>query len=441
MNKRSLEELIKLDREHIIHPHHPIGEECGIIIASGHGVWLRDIEGREYIDGRSQLTCVNLGYGRREVVDAIKEQLDILPYLSIFYHFSHPAIIECATRLAEVTPGGLNHFSFTSGGSESIESAFMIARLFWHLRGKPKNKIISLYRSYHGNTLGAMSATGMPMGGLESMVALSPGFIHIPPYYCYRCSFGKEYPDCDIKCARFLAETIESEGPESVAAFIAEPVIGVGGYISPPPEYWPIVRQICTDYDVLLIADEVMTGFCRTGRFFAVEHWGIKPDMMAMGKGITSSYVPFGAVAISDEIYEQSKGAHLSGFTHAGHPIAAAAACKAIEIYVKERVAEHVTQVAKHVLERLDNEFKSLPCVADVNGLGLMIGIEVVKDKATKAPLDPKVMGTILPHALANGLITRGRGTRVALCPPLTITMEEADKVLDILYPILADLK
>lgn len=434
-------ELIKIDNAHLIHPNHPIGEDCRIVIESGDGIWLQDTEGKRYIDGRSQLCCVNLGYGHKEIVNAIKEQLEKLQYLSIFYNFSHPTIIECSTRLAEVTPDGLNHFFFTSGGSESIESGLMFARLFWHLKEKPKHKIISLYMSYHGNTLGATSATGMEMGGLENMSSLCPGFIHIPPYYCYRCFFGKEYPSCGIKCAHFLADIIEREGPDSVSTFIAEPILGVGGYISPPPEYWPIIRKICNNYDIILFADEVMTGFCRTGKYFALENWGVISDLMAMGKGINSSYVPFGAVALNDNIYETLKGNHVSGFTHSGNPLGAAAACKALEIYSKEKIADHTAQLGSYMLERLNKEFKPLPCVADVNGLGLMIGIELVKDKNSKEPLDKEVMAKVLPSALANGLITRGRGTRIALCPPLIISKEEADKVLDILYPIIAELK
>jgi putrescine---pyruvate transaminase len=436
---KTFEQFNQLDSAHVIHPHHALGDACSIVVDSGQGIYLKDIAGKEYIDGRSQLTCVNLGYGRGEIIDAIKKQADKLQYLSLFYGATHEPIVECAARLAAVTPDTINHFLFTSGGSEATESAFMIARLYWTMQEKNKNKIISLYRSYHGNTAGAIGATGMEMGGQKSMESL-PGYIHIPPYYCFRCSFGHTYPSCNIRCARYLGEVIEREGPDSIGVFIAEPILGVGGIISPPPEYFRIIREICTRYNVLFIADEIQTGFCRTGKFFAVQHWSVEPDMLLMGKGITGCYIPFGAVGVSDRIYEGIKGGHLTGFTHGGHPIAAAAACAAIDIYVQEKIAEHVAEVGEYVLRRLATEFTALPSVADATGLGLMIGLEIVKDKETKAAHDSKAMATILPKALAKGLMVRARDTRMGFTPPLIITKEESDKALDILMPILAHL-
>jgi len=218
--------------------------------------------------------------------------------------------------------------------------------------------------------------------------------------------------------------------------------------IVPPPEYWPMVRKICTDYDVLLIADEVMTGFCRTGKMFAVQNWGVKPDMMTMAKGITGAYFPFGAAAFTDQVYEGLKDSVVTSYTYSGQPVGAAAAIKAMEIYINEKVAENATRVGKHVLDRLNSEFKSLPVVGYVAGLGLMIGIEIVADKATKKPFNPAVdiTGKIQKQALESGLITRwipatvAAGDRCHFCPPLVITIAEIDKVLDILYPILANL-
>lgn len=429
----------EMDNYHIIHPHHGLGDPWSVVIDSGDGIYLKDVNGKEYIDGRSQLTCVNLGYGRREIIDAIKKQAEKLQYLSIFYGATHEALIECAARLSEVTPKNVNQFLFTSGGSEATESAFMIARLYWAMQEKKKSKIISLYRSYHGNTLGAIGATGMEMGGQKSMDSLA-GYIHIPSYYCYRCSFGHSYPGCNIHCARYLEEVIQREGPDSIGIFIAEPILGVGGLIIPPPEYFPIIRDICTKYNVLFIADEIQTGFCRTGKFFAVDHWGIEPDMMLMGKGITGCYVPFGAVGVSDSIWEGIKGGHLTGFTHGGHPIAAAAACAALDIYVKEKIADHVAEIGEYVLKRLKYEFTTLRSVAGASGLGLMLGLEIVKDKETKAAHDAETMATILPNALSKGLMIRARDTRMGFTPPLIMTKEEADKALDILKPVLANL-
>jgi adenosylmethionine-8-amino-7-oxononanoate aminotransferase len=450
MTSKEADELAKWDREHLVHPMCPIGQNIGRIISAGKGVIFQDTEGNEYIDGLSQLICVNLGYGRTEIIEAMKAQIDKLPYYHQFFGVSNATTIKCAQKLAELTPEGLDHFYFTSGGSESIEVALRFARLYWHNKGTSKYKIISLYDSYHGITFGALSAVGLGKGFFSKGVhPLVPGFLHIPSYNCYHCAFNKEYPGCDMQCAKFLAYTIEREDPGTVAAFIAEPVQGTGGMIAPPPEFWPMVRKICTDHKVLLIADEVMTGFCRTGKMFAVQHWGVKPDLMAMAKGITSAYFPFGGVAFSDEVYEALKGTMVQGYTYSGQPTGAAAALKTMEIYVREKVAENASRVGKHISDRLNNEFKSLPFVGNVSGLGLMIGIEIVADKATRKSFDPSVdIATKIPaEALKAGLSLRAipaavaAGDSVQFCPPLVITIEEADRALDILYPILANLK
>ncbi len=349
-----------------------------------------------------------------------------------------------------MVPEGLDHFNFTTGGSESVDLALRLARLYWSAKGTSKYKIIALYDSYHGTAGGGLAVTGSGRGGLARGVSpLMPGFIHVPSYYCYRCMFGKEYPSCNIHCARYLAEIIEKEGADSIAAFIAEPEMGTSGMVAPPPEYWSMIREICTRYDVLLIADEVMTGFGRTGKMFAVENWGVKPDIMIMAKGITSAYLPFGAIAFSAEIWDTLKGRIFISYTYAGHPVCAAAAVKTMEIYKRDKVVENAAKVGKYALERLKRQFEPLPCVGEVGGLGLMLGVEIVADKATKRPFDRKlnIMQQLQDRALEKGLYIRVSdigstpGDRVAFCPPLVITAEEVDKALDILYPILATLK
>jgi len=395
------------------------------------------------------LLCVNLGYGQSEIIDALLEEMKKLQYGMLFYGFSNEACIKCGQKLSELVPEGLDHFNFTTGGSESIDNALTTARFYWHIKGKKKNKIIGLYDSYHGIAGGGMAASGTGRGFYEwNMGPLMPNFIHIPSYYCYRCMFGREYPSCNIQCAQFLAETIEKEGPNNIAAFIAEPELGVGGLIAPPAEYWPMIREICTKYEVLLIADEVMTGFGRTGKMFAMEHWGVKPDIISMAKGITSAYVPFGAVAFSSEIWETLMGKILATYTYSGHPVCAAAAIKTMEIYTRDKVVENAAAVGKYALERLKRDFEPLPCVGEVGGLGLMLGIEIVADKATKRPFDRKlnIMQQLQARTLENGIYLRVSdiggtpGDRIAFAPPLTITTEEVDKALDILYPIIASL-
>jgi adenosylmethionine-8-amino-7-oxononanoate aminotransferase len=254
-----------------------------------------------------------------------------------------------------------------------------------------------------------------------------------------------EYPGCQIKCADLLAETIENEGQDSVAAFIAEPVQGSVGMISPPPEYFPKVRKICSEMGILLIADEVMSGFGRTGKLFAVENWGVIPDIMTMAKGITSGYIPFGAVAIGEEIYQELQNRQspfFHGFTYSGHPVGSAAAIKDMEIIVGEKLADNAARMGQYALRCLQKEFLSLPCVGTISGLGLMIGIEYVEDKKTKA-IPQKVLETsrkIQERALQEGLFLRVYGNRVTLSPPLIINKEQVDRILALLKPILADI-
>lgn len=446
MEKAKTGELLKWDCEHLIHSMSPLGSTRGVVFDTAEGIILRDTEGKEYIDSCSQLVNVNIGHGRKEVIEAIVEQLGKLQYTTTYYGFTNTAAVLCAKKLAEITPPGLKHFFFTSGGSESVETAFKIARNYWHAKKPEKHKIISLYNCFHGVSFGTLSATNLGMGRLwKSFGPLVPGFLHIPSYYCYRCAFGMEYPGCRITCAEFLAETIENEGRDSVAAFIAEPVQGSVGMIDPPPEYWPKVRKICSEMGVLLIADEVMSGFGRTGKLFAVENWGVIPDIMTMAKGITSGYIPFGAVAIADEIYQEMqsrKTPFFHGFTYSGHPVGAAAAIKDMEIIVEEKLADNAARMGQYALGRLKEEFLPLPGVGTVNGLGLMIGIEYVENKETKSI--PKnvleISGKIQERALQEGLFLRVYGNRVTLSPPLIINKDQVDKILTILKPILADL-
>jgi len=450
MVSKETQELLKFDQRHIVHGRYPIGKSPVMVIDKAKGIYFEDTEGKEYIDGGSQLVCVNLGYGCREILDAVVEQMEKSEYSTLFYGFSNRASIKCSEKLVEILPEGLDRFYFTTGGSESTETAFRLARLYWENKGSNRNKIISLHDSYHGVVFGALTATSLGKGLFHKGAGpLSPNFLRIPSYNCYHCMFGNEYPSCGIQCAQFLAEVIEREGLESVAAFIAESEQGTAGMVAPPPEYWPMVRKICNDYDVLLIADEVMTGFGRTGKMFAVEHWGIKPDMMTIAKGITSAYLPFGAVAFNDKVFKGLEGSPFASFTYSGHPVCAAAAVKAMEIYARDKVVENAAAMGKYARERLDAEFKPLPYVGCIDGLGLMLGIEIVSDKSTRRAFDPalQVMPKIQKEAMEAGLFLRITtidtcpGDRICFAPPLVITKEEVDKILDILYPIVSGIK
>ncbi len=351
-------------------------------------------------------------------------------------------MVECAQKLATVTPGDLDHFWFTSGGGESTDAAIRLVRRYFTALGQPtKRKVISLYMSYHGTGNGPMNLTGIP-AMQAGYGPEAPGYLKIPAYYCYRCPFGLEYPSCDTRCARFLETVIESEGPENIAAFIAEPELGASGFLVPPDTYWPLIREICSRHDVVMIADEVMCGFCRTGTMFCIDHWHVVPDVIAMSKGITGGYVPMGAVAFNDRIWDGLEGVSLMHqYTFSGSPAGCAAAIAAIDVYVNDHIAENATRVGRHIVERIEKEFMPMPCVGTYSGLGLMLAMEIVADKQTKAMFDPPV-GPIMPlldEAREKGLHLRQMGSnRIVIAPPCTTTIAEADRIVDILKPLVA---
>ncbi len=446
MNRRT-QELVKADAEHVIHPWYTVGQNSGIVFEKAHGIYLVDTEGKEYIDLASGNCCCNLGHGRKEIIEAVSEAISKTDFTTAFYGHSNVYVIECAKKLANLTPGDLKRFHFVSGGSEAVDTAFKIARFYWHSKGRAsKSRIISLYDSYHGASGYSMYATGTGQGAFQtSFGAAMPGFLRIPSYYCYRCTYGLTYPQCDLRCARILEDIIIAEGAESIAAFIAEPMIGGGGFYEPPPEWWPIIAGILKKYEVLLIADEVLSGFARTGKMFAVENWNIHPDIMTMAKGITGAYLPFGAVAVNEDVYQLLKGKiFMHGFTYCGHAIPAAASCAALDIYIKDKVVENAAKVGNHIKRRLEAEFLPLPCVGNIGGMGINYAIELVSDKKTRAPISQAVKVELLRSLLANGIYTRviaRFNNRLHIGPPCTTTVAEADKALDIVLHLLTELK
>jgi len=442
------EELINADIAHIVHPMATVGEHMGVVFERTRDrIYIVDTEGKAYIDLTAGLMCCNLGHQQKAIQDAIVEAIRRTDYTTCYYGFGNTDVIKCAQLLAEITPGDLNHFHFVTGGSEVSDTATKIARLYWHYKGKgTKQKIISLYNSYHGLAGISTYLTRMLQGAPQRGFGTEPGgYLRIPSYYCYRCLFGASYPDCDMLCARYLKSVIEGEGPDSIAAFFAEPIQGSGGVIDPPPEYWPLIRKICQDYDILLIVDEVMTGFTRTAKMFAVEHWNVVPDMMLMAKGITSAYLPFGALAFNDRVYEALKGSlFVHGMTYSGHPIPSAASVATLQLYEKQKVVENAAKVGRYIRKRLEDEVLPLPCVGNIGGKGMFQGIELINDKESKTVIDPNVKLDLFRNMLDNGLygrITGALGNRLFISPPCTMTLEEAGKALDILVPLLAALK
>ncbi|MBA2446766.1 MAG: aspartate aminotransferase family protein [Chloroflexi bacterium] len=432
-------ELIQQDREHLIHPlYHPDDHESPVIFVKGEGAILTAIDGREYIDGLSCLWNVNIGHGRPELADAAAEQMRSLAFASNYTGSANVPAIKLATKLAEVAYPSLNAVYFTSGGAESNESAFKTARFFWKAHGRPDRvKIIARNWAYHGVTIAAMSATGMA-NYKRMFEPQAPGFLQINAPYRYRCQHCADQPDCNLGCANELEQAIEREGPETVAAFIAEPVQGAGGVIPPPPQYFPRIREICDQYDILFIADEVITGFGRTGRLFALDHWGVEPDIMTFAKGITSGYLPLGGMMISDRVQRAILDVPIAdrwmhAYTYSGHPTCCAVGLTNLDIILDEKLADRAATMGRRMLDGLQR-IADHPNVGEVRGLGMMAAVELVADKATRSPFEPSAkMGERVTHEFRQrGLFTRARGDVICLAPPLVTTEEQMDRLLAI---------
>ena len=406
---------------------------------SGDGATLTDSTGREYIDGLSGLWNVNVGHGRRELGEAALAQMSTLAFSSAYAGGTNEPAIELADKLSALMYPSINTFFFTSGGAEASETSFKTARFYWKAVGKPgKFKVISRMRAYHGVTLAAMSATGLP-AFWPMFEPRTPGFSHIDAPDPYRFAHADSSVSLGVAAANKLEEAILAEGPETVAAFIAEPVQGAGGVIVPPDDYFERVRAICTTYDVLLIADEVITGFGRTGRWFGLERYGVEPDIIQFAKGITSGYIPLGGIGVSDRVGEAINSVPPSrrwmhAFTYSGHPTCCAVALKNIEILEREALIDRAATSGARMLEEL-RTLESLDGVGNVRGLGMMAAVEVVADKATKQQF-PAEIG--MAQKLTDALLDRGLYTRVAMdcicvAPPLVTTDAQIDRIVRII--------
>ncbi len=426
--------LQKQDGTYLLHPlHHPSSHSSPLIIKSGDGIRVKTVDGREYIDGLAGLWNILIGHGNTELAEIARTQMTELAYYSNYAGISNVPAIELATKLAGYAYPGLNTTYFTSGGAEANETAFKTARYYWKRLGKTsKVKFIARQDAYHGVTLAAMSATGIsPYWHMfEPRV---PGFVHIPAPYPYRFEGDVRTGETiGQAAARSLEEAILAEGADTIAAFIAEPVQGAGGVIVPPDDYFPAIREVCDRYEVLFIADEVITGFGRTGKNFALDHWGVVPDMMTFAKGITSGYLPLGGIQISDEIREVIMSAPprqrwMHAYTYSGHATCCAVAVKNLEILESQRLAERSVTMGKHLVEGL-KRMEDIECVGNVRGLGLMAAIEFVADKRTKESAG--IAGKILQSCQDKGLISRIKGESLLLAPPLIISEDEVDQIL-----------
>jgi putrescine---pyruvate transaminase len=433
-----LNDLLARDRAHLIHPQHDRAAcDTAHVWVKGEGALLTDASGAEYLDGLAGLWNVIAGHGRTELADAARDQMVALAFASGYAGSSNPRAIELAERLAAITYPSINRFFFTSGGAEANETAIKAARSYWKQRGKPdKTKVISRELGYHGVTLAAMSATGISAfwPRFEPRV---PGFIHIPsPYpYRYRAAAGVSP---GVAAATQLEQAILREGADTVAMFLAEPVQGVGGVIVPQDDYFPRVREICDKHEVLFAADEVITGFGRTGRLFALEHWGVEPDLISFAKGITSGYFPLGGVGVNDAIaaaLDSDTTPWMHAFTYSAHPVGCAVALRMLDILDREALPARAASLGDHLLERLRTTLGDHRHVGEIRGLGLMCAVEFVQDRETKAPfpVSGKVGTRINAEAQRRGLFSRHRGDIYMLAPPFVITNEQIDRIVAIL--------
>ena len=409
------------------------------IFVGGEGCRVTDIEGRSYLDAMSGLWLKNIGYGRREIADAVYQQMQELTYTPM--GTTSMPTIRLAEKLSHITPGDLDRCFFTTGGSESNETALKLARAYHKRKGEGSRfRFISRKGSYHGATFGAMSVSGRPsIAPPSDYEPLLPGVLHAPQPNPYRCEMGGTTPsECAVRCANAVEELITFYGPQTVAAVIAEPVSSPLGTVVPGPEYWPMLRDICDRYGVLLIADEVITGFGRTGRMFACEHWGITPDIMTVAKGITSGYLPLGAAIVRKEVADAFTGSDDATFRHiitfGGHPVSAAASLKNIQIIEEEGLVENAAAMGAYLLDGLRELQNTHPIIGDVRGLGLMCGMELVKDRRTKEsfPADVKLGDRLMQRFNRDGLILRA-GNTINIAPPLCITRHEVDEMVGVM--------
>ena len=409
-----------------------------LVIEEGMGVWVTDVDGKKYIEGMSGLWCLSLGYGQERLVKAATDQMSRLPYYHLTNHKSHQPAIDLAEKLLEIAPVPMSKVWFSNSGSEANDSAVRIAWYYWHAKGKPqKRKIISHQRAYHGNTIASASLSGMYYNHASFGLPLD-GFLHVTPPHHYRYSNpGETEVDFARRLADELDSLISSEGPETIGAFFAEPIMGSGGVIIPPPTYFEQIQAILKKYNILLVVDEVITAFGRTGNMFGTTTMDLKPDMLICAKGLSSAYIPISALMINarvfDVISEESDKIGVFGlsFTYSGHPVAAAVARETLRIYENDNIVDHVQMMATHFLGGL-NKLLDHPLVGEVRGIGLLAGVELVKNKATGEAFDPVLnVGPFCVKCAENhGLIVRAIGDTISFCPPLVINKSEIEELV-----------
>lgn len=453
MNLQDLQQLREDNARYLWHPMaHPAAmhKQRPDIIQRGDGCWVWDVDGHKLLDGVGGLWSSNLGHSNRAVRDAIMAQLDELPFYNVFRGTTHPRAIELSRALVELmAPEGVAAVTFSNGGSDAVEGALKIARQYFKLKGQgDRTKFISLRQGYHGVHFGGASVNGNT-NFRRAYEPLLPGCFHIDTPWLYHNPYTDDPQRLGEICAELLEREIVFQGPDTVAAFIAEPVQGAGGVIVPPANYWPLVRKICDKYGVLLIADEVVTGFGRTGQMFGTRLWGANADMWCLAKGITSGYIPMGATAIHRRIAEvfeadTTGNAALShGYTYSAHPVAAAAALATLQQLQQLQVVENAARQGPRMQDGLRTLAERCRFVGDVRGIGLMTGIEMVTDKAKRSPMTraSDTPARVARAAYERGLMVRVSGPNLILSPPLTINASEIDFLVDTLHAAFAQVE
>lgn len=432
------EDLDRYEVDHIFHSWSYQPSVSPKRVVSAEGIRFKDEEGREFLDFSSCFVSHNIGHQNADVVKALCEQAQTLCSFAPSFSTKPRALL--SKMLAEVTPGDLSRSFFTLGGTEATEAAIKICH---QVTGR--RKILSRYRSYHGGTAASMTlSSGDPrnwaqvLGGTET--------VPVPQPYCYRCMFGHKYPECDLQCVKYTDEVIELEGgSEKVAGIIFEPVTGANGVIVPPDEYFPALDRVCKKWDILMIADEIMSGFGRTGKWFASDHWGLVPDLMALSKGITSGYVPLGVTIVRKPIGDRFKEQFFShGATYAGHALACATAVRVIQVYQEENLIERAAEMGRYLLERAMELKDKHPCIGDIRGIGLFVGMELVKNRKTREPItpvaakvlrgpNPKLMVAMKLLKLGMIAMSANPSNVIAMAPPLIVSKDEIDEGIAIM--------
>lgn len=438
MKQHNTEVLRKQDAAHHLHPFsdtRSLNEQGARVITHADGIYLWDSDGNKIMDGMAGLWCVNIGYGRKDLPEVARKQMEELAYYNTFFKTTHPAVVELSALLNEVTPAGFSHVFYTNSGSESVDTMMRMVRRYWDVQGKPEKKtLIGRWNGYHGSTIGGASLGGMTYMHEQGDLPI-PGIAHVEQPWWYKHGKDMTPDEFGLQAARWVEEKILEIGADKVAAFVGEPIQGAGGVIIPPSTYWPEVERICRKYDVLLVADEVICGFGRTGEWFGQQHFGFRPDIFTTAKGLSSGYLPIGAVFVGDRVAEGliAGGDFNHGFTYSGHPVAAAVAAANVRALRDEGIIDRVKhETGPYMQKRWRETFGNFAHVDDVRGVGLIQAFTLVKDRSRRELFpDWGEMGLKCRDIFfRNNLIMRACGDHIVAAPPLVISKEEIDQML-----------